>query len=350
MSDYYNGSKLLSLKDKDKKTPEIFISTSNRSAGKTTFFGKYVMDHFLKGKGKFILLYRYAYELNDVADKFFTDIHNLFFPNLIMSQKMREKDTFAELFIQDVKSDEEVACAYAIPINKADNIKKCSHLLSDASIMLFDEFQPESGQYCTNEIAKFQSIHTSLARGNGEQVKYLPIIMISNFVSLLNPYYTALHIAERLQANTNYLRGEGWVLEQGFNDTASKAQKESAFNRAFGDTSYNKFSSEVFYLNDNNTFVKKMTGKSQYIFSLHYEDQWFGVRYFADTGVVYINRSPDMTHNRKYAVGVNDMTEDCVLFNRFDQRIMMLRQYFDRGAFRFADLPSKGAAFAMLSY
>ena len=37
MSEYYNGSKLLSLKDINKQTPEIFISTSNRSAGKTTF-------------------------------------------------------------------------------------------------------------------------------------------------------------------------------------------------------------------------------------------------------------------------------------------------------------------------
>lgn len=347
---YYNGQKLLSLKDKNKNTPEIFISTSNRSAGKTTFFGKYVMDNFMKKGDKFILLYRYAYELNDVADKFFTDIHNLFYPDYIMTQKMREKDTFAELSIQKIGTDNVIPCGYAIPINKADNIKKCSHLLSDATVILFDEFQPESGQYCANEISKFQSIHTSLARGNGEQVKYLPVIMISNFVSLLNPYYSALHIAERLQSNTNYLRGDGWVLEQGYNDTASQAQKTSAFNRAFGDTSYNKFSSEVFYLNDNNTFVKKMTGKSQYLFTLRYEETYFGVRYFSDTGIIYVNRSPDMTHNRRFAVSVDDMTEDCTLFNRGDMRVISLRSMFDRGCFRFADLPSKGAAFAMLSY
>ena len=350
MSDYYNGSKLLSLKDINKQTPEIFISTSNRSAGKTTFFGKHLVNRFLKGEGKFILVYRYAYELNDVANKFFTDIHNLFFPNHVMSQKMREKDTFAELYLQDLKSDIEVPCGYAIAINKADNIKKCSHLLSDATIMLFDEFQPESNQYCANEITKFQSLHTSLARGNGEQVKYLPVIMISNFVSLLNPYYTALHISERLQANTNYLRGEGWVLEQGYNDTASKAQKSSAFNRAFGDTTYNKFSSEVFYLNDNNTFIKKLTGKNNYLFSLHFDNQWFGVRYFIESGFVYVNKTPDLSHNRKFAVSIEDMTEDTVLFNRFDGHIAMLRQCFDRGAFRFADLTSKSAVLSMLSY
>ncbi len=347
---YYDGSKLMSLKDKNKQTPEIFISTSNRSAGKTTYFGKRLVDDFLKNGNKFILLYRYAYELTGVADKFFTDLKNLFYPNHIMSQKMREKDTFAELFLQEVTSEIEVPCGYAIAINKADNIKKCSHLLSDATVILFDEFQPESEQYCNNEIVKFQSLHTSLARGNGEQVKYLPVIMISNFVSLLNPYYSALHIAERLQANTNYLRGEGWVLEQGFNDDASKAQKASAFNRAFGDTDYNRFSSEKFYLNDNNTFVKKMTGKSQYLFSLRYDGKYFGVRYFPDEGFVYVNRTPDLTAGKRYAVSVDDMDDDCILFGRFDQRVVVLRQYFDRGMFRFADLPSKAAAFSMLSY
>ena len=34
---YYNGEKLMNMIDLDKEKPEIFISTSNRSAGKTTF-------------------------------------------------------------------------------------------------------------------------------------------------------------------------------------------------------------------------------------------------------------------------------------------------------------------------
>lgn len=348
---FYDGSKLLSLKDINKETPEIFISTSNRSAGKTTFFGKKLVTDFLRNKKKFILLYRYAYEIDSVHDKFFSDIRGLFFPNYVMTSESREKDTFKELFLEDTTSDNgKVSCGYAIALNKADNIKKCSHLLSDATVILFDEFQSESGQYASNEVQKLQSIHTSIARGNGEQVRYLPIIMISNFVSLLNPYYTALRISERLQENTNYLRGEGWVLEQGFNDSASKAQKESAFNRAFGDTNYNRFASEKFYLNDDNSFVKKMNGKSIYIMSLHYNDKWYGLRYYPESRILYVSKNADLTAPKKFAVTIQDMTDETTLLKAVTGYILRLRGAFDQGQFRFQDLNCKSCLFTLISY
>lgn len=352
MQKFYDGTKLLNLKDINKETPEIFISTSNRSAGKTTFFGKKLVKDFLNSGKKFILMYRYAYELNDVCDKFFSEIQRLFFPTLIMGQESREKDTFVELFLKDItKGDEDkVACGYALALNKADNIKKCSHLLADAEVILFDEFQSESGQYAGNEVQKFHSIHTSIARGGGQQVRYLPVIMISNFVSLLNPYYTAMHISERLQLNTNYLRGDGWVLEQGFNETASTAQKESAFNRAFGDSDYNKFSSEKFYLNDNNAFVKKMEGDSRYMFTLKYEGNWYGVRYYSKQRIVYISKSADLSHGMKFAVQVDDMSSETTMIKTVPGYINRLREIFDMGQIRFQDLNCKAAFFTLISY
>ena len=349
---YYDGGKLLSLKDINKQTPEIFISTSNRSAGKTTYFGKKVVSDFLKKGLRFGLIYRYGYELNEVVDKFFSEIRELFFPTYVMTQKTGEKDTFIELYITDITDTDAkpVLCGYALALNKADNIKKLSHLMASVSVLLFDEFQPESGQYAPNELQKFHSIHTSLARGGGKQVRYLPVIMISNFVSLLNPYYTAMGISERIQENTNYLRGDGWVLEQGFNDTASKAQKESAFNRAFGQSRYLQFSSEKFYLNDNNTFVTRMDGKSQYVMSLHFDGKWFGMRYYPDKCLLYVNKTPDLTGKRKVAVTVEDMTEDTTLLRMSDPMMLRLREFFNQGAFRFQNLESKSAVFNLLSY
>ena len=60
---YYDGTKLLSMKDINGGTPEIFMTTSNRSAGKTTYFGRMVVNRFNKNKDKFAVLYRFNYEL-----------------------------------------------------------------------------------------------------------------------------------------------------------------------------------------------------------------------------------------------------------------------------------------------
>jgi hypothetical protein len=93
--------------------------------------------------------------------------------------------------------------------------------------MLFDEFQSESNHYCVDEIKKLLSVHTSIARGNGEQIRYVPVFMLSNPVSIINPYYVELGISNRLHDDTKFLKGDGYVLENGFIETASKAQQES---------------------------------------------------------------------------------------------------------------------------
>ena len=53
---YYDGTKLLSMKDINGNTPEIFMVTSNRTAGKTTYFGRMLVNRYLKSGAKFILL------------------------------------------------------------------------------------------------------------------------------------------------------------------------------------------------------------------------------------------------------------------------------------------------------
>ena len=51
---YHDGRRLLSMLDIDKQKPGFFIDTSNRSAGKTTFYNGYLVNNFLK-KGDLII-------------------------------------------------------------------------------------------------------------------------------------------------------------------------------------------------------------------------------------------------------------------------------------------------------
>ena len=60
-NNYYDGTKLLSMKDLNGKTPELYLCTTNRTGGKTTYFGRLVVNRFIKHGKKFALLYRYNY-------------------------------------------------------------------------------------------------------------------------------------------------------------------------------------------------------------------------------------------------------------------------------------------------
>lgn len=344
MSKYYDGTKLLSLKDLNGNTPEIFICTSNRTAGKTTYFNRLLLRRFTNRKEKFMLLYRFNYELDDCADKFFKDINGLFFPDGDMRSERRANGIYHELFYNDEP------CGYAVSINSADQIKKMAHLFSDVSSMLFDEFQSETNHYCANEVGKFISVHQSVARGKNEQVRYVPVYMVGNPVSIINPHYVAMGISSRLRDDTRFLKGDGFVLEQGFNESASQAQQCSGFNRAFASSQYVAYASQGIYLNDNKAFIEKPESKGRYIATVKYQGVDYGVREYIEEGIIYCDARPDATFPFKIVTSTDDHNVNYVMLKRNDTFISDLRWYFERGAFRFKDLRAKEAILATISY
>lgn len=353
MAEYYDGTKLLSMKDINGNRPEIYLCTSNRSGGKTTYFNRLAINRYLKKSiRKFCLLYRYNYELSNIEDKFFKDIQTLFFSEYIMTEKKRAKGVYVELFLgkkNDTKNPPE-SCGYAISLNNADQLKKYSHLLSDVDMFIFDEFMSENNSYCPNETQKFISIHTSIARGNGEQVRYVPVYMLSNPVSIINPYYTELGISSRLKDDTHFLRGDGYVLEQGFVKTASESQKQSGFNRAFKNNIYVAYSSECVYLNDSLAFIERPHGNSRYICTLKYEGKEYGLREYAELGLIYCDNVSDTSYPLKIAVTTDDHNVNYIMLNNNIGLISLLRKYFERGCFRFKDLKAKECLMTAVSY
>lgn len=344
MSEYYDGTKLLSMSDLNGAKPEIYICTSNRSAGKTTYYNRYAVNKFKKNNEKFMLIYRYNYELDDCADKFFKDLESLFFHGDVMTSKRKASGIFHELFLN------EESCGYAISLNSADQLKKYSHLFSDVCRMIFDEFQSETNHYCSDEIRKFISIHTSVARGQGKQARYLPVYMIGNPVSIINPYYVELGISERLRDDTKFLKGNGFVLEQGFIESASKAQKSSGFNKAFSKNSYVAYSSQCVYLNDNKAFIDKPNGVGRYLCTIRYMGTDYAVREFAEAGCIYVDDRSDSTFRLKITVTTDDHEINYVMLKRNDIFLSTLRLYFEKGCFRFKDLKCKEAVLKALSY
>ena len=344
MSVYYDGAKLLSMRDINGNKPEIFMCTTNRTGGKTTYFGRLCVNRFFDKGEKFALVYRHNYELDDCADKFYKDISGLFFKGTTMTSKRKASGIYHELFIDGA------SCGYAVSLNSADQLKKYSHLFSDVSRMMFDEFQSETNHYCPDEIRKFLSVHTSIARGQGEQIRYVPVYMCANPVSIINPYYVEMGISERLREDTKFLRGDGFVLEQGYVDSASKAQMESGFNRAFARNSYVAYSSQCIYLNDNQAFVEKPSGRGRYLGTLRYKGVDYGLREFAEEGVIYCDDKPDNSFGMKLTVTTDDHQVNYVMLKRNSLFLNNMRYFFEQGCFRFKDLRCKEAVLKALSY
>ena len=343
--EFYDGTKLLSIKDINGKDPEVYICTTNRTGGKTTYFSRYFVNRFKRFNEKFMLLYRYSYELDGVADKFFKDIKTLFFPNDTMESKKVAKGLFHILTLNGVE------CGYAVSIHSADTLKKYSHYFNDVERILMDEFQPESNTYLPNEVQKFMSIHTSVARGQGKQVRRVPVFLLGNAVTLINPYYITLGISARLTSEVKFLRGDGWVLEQGFIETASRAQKGSAFNRAFSKEQYAAYSSENIYLHDNKSFVEKPDGPmSRYICTIRYKNKDYAIKEYRSLGILYCDDKPDTTFKYKIAITTDDHNINYVMLKNNDLTISNFRFFYNHGAFRFKDLICKEAVMNMLAY
>lgn len=342
---YYDGTKLLSMKDINGDTPEIYICTTNRTGGKTTYFNRLMINRYLNKHEKFCLLYRFKYELDDIPNKFFKDIQSLFFPEYDMTALSRGSGNYIELFLN------EKSCGYAVSLNGADAIKKYSHAFSDVANMLFDEFQSETNNYCADEVKKLMSIHTSIARGQGKQVRYVPIYMLSNPVSIVNPYYVELGITNRLDNKTKFLRGEGFVMEQGFIESASKAQKDSAFNRAFANNKYLAYSAESVYLNDNLAFIEKISGRNKYLCTIKYNGIEYALREYPDSGIIYCDYSVDQSFRFRLVVSTEDFNENnYVMIKRNHLFILTMQEFFQHGCFRFKDVRCKEAVLSVLNY
>lgn len=352
--EYYDGTKLLTLSDINGNKPEIYICTGNKAAGKTTYFSRLMVNRFLRNGTKFGLIYRFNYELDDIADKFFKDIGSLFFKNYQMKAERRAKGIYAELYIAETKDNPDdmqwVPCGYGLTLNSCEQLKKYSHLFSDIGELLFDEFQSETNHYCNNEIHKFQLLHSTVARGQGEQSKYVPVYMLSNVVSITNIYFLALGISNRIQRDTKFLRGVGYVLQQEYNESAANAMKQSAFVQAFGNSKFNQYAIGNVYLNDNEAFVTKMPENGRYLVTIKHDGREYSVKEYPSLGVLYVSDSVDTSYPIRLTTDLNDHNSSYMLLAKHDTAIAQYKEYFNHGCVRFKNQLCKNAFLSLIAY
>lgn len=334
---FYDGNKLLQLLDIDKNRPEIYIVSGNRTGGKTTYFNRKLVKDYLEKGSRFGILVRDVCELENIADQFFKEVMHLFFSDREYSQ---EPAPFGQLLFIEGE-----ICGYAFSLKHADKIKKQSHLLSDCQHYIFDEFQAK--RYLKTELKDFINIHTSIARGAGKQVRYCPVYMLSNKLSLLNPYFTAMGISARLKKDTKFLRGSGWVMEQNYNESAYLQQQASGFLKAF--SGYDD-GAQMVYLEETESFIERPATHGRYMCTVVMDGKSYGVTEHMQEGIIYASKKYDPNFPQRYVVSSSDHDKNYVMLSRGDLLITELRSLFEHGSFRFSDVATKSAILQLLSY
>ena len=343
---YYDGTSLLNMKDLEGNTPSIFLATTNRSAGKTTFYLKVALEtHKIKHK-KFALIYRKQKELK-ASHSIFSDVMT-YYPDLAgeMSSQPRADGLFYELFIDGE------SCGYSVSLHNPDDLKKYSPVFAEVDFLFMDEYQTESGKYLSDEFGRLQSILLSIARGGGKQSRNVTLVLAGNNVSIMNPYYIGFGIYKRLKKETKKLRGVGWAGEFDFNESASRSIKNNAIFKAFnsaGESKYMEYSTGANkYLIVSNTFMDKPKGKSKYICTIIHDGLQMGVRQFYEEGILHINTKTDKTCKYRITFKASDHNQNTKMINHYSFLWKNIRDAFNNGYLRFSDIKTKNAIFEIL--
>lgn len=347
MSKYYDGTTLLSKLDLDGEKPEILICCGNRTAGKSYFWKRYLISTFVRA-GKLIMpLVRYVDEVEDYMDGFMEDIcGEECCVGVSLQTKSKGRGTYRVIYRGD---DEKNIVGYITYLGAADRIKRISSRFVNVEVMFFDEFQTDTNTYIENEVANLISIHNSVARGHGKQSRFVPLIMCSNMSSRFNPYFTAFGIHKRLNKNTHFLRGNGWVAEIVFNENAATALRESRFNVAFKNQKYLDSATNNVFLNDSDDFIGKVPlAKMNYYISLEGETNcsiWID----NDHKFLYVSSSYNSSFPRKmHITNVGHSTESPYI-SGYSMLIPEWRRYYNLGMWRFENALTRNILIEILS-
>lgn len=339
---FYDNTKLLEATDANGVKPEVyFVCSRGRSAGKTYQFSKTLWEHYEKTGDKFIILTRHIQDLQggSIAYGVMKGFLDYARPGVTLSEKTGMRGVFNNVFAHIGTGDEAVTehVGYVIPLAADSKIKNVSSMFVDAWAMFMDEFQPmRSNEFLTDEVQRLDTIHTSVARGGGQSIRYVPVFMCSNAINIFNPYFVACGIVKNIQSNTRIYRGDGFIYERCMVKGLDEKRAETGFARTFK-TAENTVEDDNSWLADSGSCVEQPNGwgRAFCIGNLMRGNEMFGVKYYEQVGLYYVDRKPQKVGAPTYALTLGDNLN--VPFIRQSPFMKKLKTMFMGGRVRVKD-------------
>lgn len=318
-SDYYHYDQLLSY------NRLISIILSNRGDGKTFGAKDLVIKRYLQNKQQFVYVRRYDNEFKQISN-FFSDIQYKYPDHTF---KVRS----GKFYI-----DNEVA-GYYLPLSIAYKYK--SSTFDRVYYIIYDEFIIDHGlrSYIKDEVGSFLDLIETIGR-----TREVRVIMLSNSISQVNPYFAYWNIHMRL--GQKFWKSKQIVVQSYVNKSFTEKKKQTAFGQLINNTRYGRYSIDNEWLQDNDHFIEKMSGACKPLLRIVYLGKSYSVFQHYETHLIYFTskqKVPDTIHT--YTLTTDDHNIDYTFVKSYtaDTLLKQLYELYTRGYMRFTSLLDKQA-------
>lgn len=303
-----------------------------RGCGKTYGFKYWAIKDFLKTGKQFIYVRRYKDEMRQKQKtKFFDDIKSAF-----------PEHTFAyknECYMIDGKE-----AGYPIILSTQKVQKSIPY--PNVNKICFDEFIIDKGvyHYIPDEVTNFLELCSTVIRTRND----VRIFMLSNALTIINPYFTYFNI--EIPKNKNIISRDDIYVEMVHNPDFVETMENTRFGKLIKNTEYGDYAIGNNFYRDNDNFIEKKSPKSMYYFTLIYNGQKFGVWKDIHQGKIYITSKT--CDSITIALTTDDHSPN-TLFLKGSRSVYLqnLLVWYRYGVVRFENQKVKGAiynAFALM--
>lgn len=352
-SGFYDCTGILATPDKNGDDPELYMVVSRgRGLGKTYSFTRHLLNTFRSTGGKFVLFCRYGKELGSIANGQFKGMLEIEMDGYWMEEKQRMHGVYSDVSLCHMEFNDEgesqvyrEPCGYVIPLNAADSVKKISSAFTDSVHAYFDEFQPENHRtYVPDEVEKFKSIHTSIARGGGKSRRHYPVYMSSNAVTMGNPYFLAMGLHRQIQGDTKKYRGDGFVYQRTENSGKAAEADASPMSRAMPHLKSSQFSDEGWFMDDSTAVCRpdKSWGRPMYLSTIIDGETSYGLRWYPEVMLHHLGHRVDDSCRERVRLRVDGNVSLPVLKN--SSAGQTIRSGIMDGSMRFQSQSAKSVA------
>lgn len=261
----------------------LYYVIGERGVGKSFSTKEYVIDRFKKKKKQFVYLRRYKSELKESVPTFFDDIIKVDNKRDI---KKYDKDTF-KVDGNLLKVNDRIA-GYALPLSTSNILKSTS--FANVDTIIFDEFIIDKGvyHYLSNEVEKLLDIIETIAR-----LRDIKVIFLGNAISITNPYFAYFNLSLPYNSDIATYKDGLIVVNYIKNEAYREKKKATKFGRLINGTKYGAYAIDNQMLRDSKAFIAKRTEACKFIFTIKYNNAYYGVWTDNKTGYVYISSKYD---------------------------------------------------------